>query len=149
MNRRETKAGVLVVDDDRDVRELLAELLSQEGYHVIMAASAEEALARLDTVIPDLVVSDLMMPGMDGSELLARLGSDPRYATIPTILLTAAGELMAERAVAEAQLRTLLVHKPIRIGEFLHLVSWRLDNAPSIGVPPVALPEGSGVHHLD
>jgi CheY-like chemotaxis protein len=149
MNRRETKAGVLVVDDDRDVRELLAELLAQEGYHVIMAATAEEALARLETVIPDLIVSDLMMPGMDGAELLARLGSDARYAAIPTILLTAAGELMAERAVAEAGLRTLLVHKPIRIGEFLHLVSWRLDNAPALGVPPVALSEGSGLHSLD
>ena len=43
---------------------------------------------------------------------------------------------MAERAVAEAHLRTLLVHKPIRIGEFLHLVSWRLDNAPAIASPP-------------
>jgi CheY-like chemotaxis protein len=149
MNRRETKAGVLVVDDDRDVRELLAELLTQEGYHVIMAASAEEALARTETVIPDLIVSDLMMPGMDGAELLARLASDARYAAIPTILLTAAGELMAERAVAEAGLRTLLVHKPIRIGEFLHLVSWRLDNAPSLGRAPAPLPEGSGLPHLD
>jgi CheY-like chemotaxis protein len=134
MNRREMKTGVLIVDDDRDVRELLAELLTQEGYHAIMAASAEDALARLETVIPDLIVSDLMMPGMDGADLLARLGNDSRYAAIPTILLTAAGEMMAERAVAEAGLRTLLVHKPIRIGEFLHLVSWRLNNAPSLSV---------------
>ena len=98
MNRRDTKIGVLLVDDDRDVRELLAELLTQEGYHVIMAANAEEALARLETVIPDLVVSDLMMPVMDGAELLARLSNDARYAAIPTILLTATSELMAERA---------------------------------------------------
>ena len=132
------------------MRELLAELLSQEGYHVIMAASAEEALARLETVIPDLVVSDLMMPVMDGAELLARLSSDPRYAAIPTILLTAAGELMAERAVAEAHLRTLLVHKPIRIGDFLHLVSWRLHNAPAIALPAAAaLPKAAATHHLD
>jgi CheY-like chemotaxis protein len=149
MNRRETKAGVLLVDDDRDVRELLAELLTQEGYHVIMAASAEEALSRLETVIPDLVVSDLMMPGMDGAELLARLGNDPRYAAIPTILLTAAGELMAERAVAEARLRTLLVHKPIRVGEFLHLVSWRLDSAPTLSIPSAPIIEDSGLIPLD
>jgi two-component system, chemotaxis family, chemotaxis protein CheY len=140
---------VLVVDDDRDVRELLAELLAQEGYHVIMAASAEEALARLETVIPDLIVSDLMMPGMDGAELLARLGSDARYAAIPTILLTAAGELMAERAVAEARLRTLLVHKPIRIGEFLHLVSWRLNSGPTLAIPSAPMMGESGLVNLD
>jgi CheY-like chemotaxis protein len=144
MNRRDTKIGVLLVDDDRDVRELLAELLTQEGYHVIMAANAEEALARLETVIPDLVVSDLMMPVMDGAELLARLSSDARYAAIPTILLTAAGELMAERAVAEAHLRTLVVHKPIRIGDFLHLVSWRLQNAQAIAMPAAGASEAAG-----
>ena len=149
MNRRETKAAVLIVDDDRDVRELLAELLNQEGYHAIMAATAEEALTRLETVIPDLIVSDLMMPGMDGAELLARLGNDARYAAIPTILLTAAGELMAERAVAEARLRTCLVHKPIRIGEFLHLVSWRLQSAPTLSIPVTAAREDSGLISLD
>jgi CheY-like chemotaxis protein len=136
MNRRDPKAGVLIVDDDRDVRELLAELLTQEGYHAIMAANAQEALSRLETVIPDLIVSDLMMPGMDGAELLARLGSDDRYAAIPTILLTAAGERMAERAVAEAGLRTLLVHKPIRIGQFLQLCAWRMHNGTAVAVPP-------------
>ena len=113
---------ILVVEDDPDLRELLSELLSQEGYATVAAPDVEQALHCLTLRKPDLVITDLMMPGRAGTGLLRHLASDPRHDAIPTILLTAVGPGIAERAVAEAGVRTRLVSKPIRIDELLGLI---------------------------
>ena len=83
---------VLVVDDNTDMREYLGRLLS-EKFHVIAAANGEEALKATRTERVDLVLSDIMMPGLDGYGLIRSLRSDPNTQTIPVILLSArAGE---------------------------------------------------------
>ena len=83
---------VLVVDDNTDMREYLGRLLG-EKFHVIAAANGEEALEAARTERVDLVLSDIIMPGLDGYGLISRLRSDPNTQTIPVILLSArAGE---------------------------------------------------------
>ncbi|MFO7246777.1 MAG: response regulator transcription factor [Bacillota bacterium] len=80
---------VLVVDDDAHIRELVRHFLDLEGYEVHEAAGGEEALAVLETVRVDLVVLDLMMPGMDGWTLCRELRS---HGDVPILMLTARGE---------------------------------------------------------
>ena len=79
---------ILVVDDDRDACEAISGFLDQSGYAVEAAADPEQALVRLDQVHPDLVVSDLQMPGMSGLELIRRIQA--RQPGMPVILVTGA-----------------------------------------------------------
>lgn len=81
---------ILVVDDDRDILRLVSIHLQKEGYRVVQAESAEEALAILEHEAVDLVIADVMMPNMNGFELTEILTND---LDIPVILLTAKGQL--------------------------------------------------------
>ena len=83
---------VLVVDDEEDILELLSHILSKEGYKVRCAVSGEEALARVKSEIPDLIVLDLMLPGIDGFEVARRLKEDAKTSHLPIIMLTAKTE---------------------------------------------------------
>ena len=72
----ESKGRVLVVDDEANARTALAELLRDEGYAVETAADGFKALGKLEDFAPDLVLTDLKMPGMDGIELLGKIAGD-------------------------------------------------------------------------
>jgi CheY-like chemotaxis protein len=91
---------VLVVDDDDDLRETLALLLARSGREVLTAANGAEALQVLQAnpARPCLVLLDLMMPVLDGFQVLARMTADPRLATVPVVILTGAGPLAERRA---------------------------------------------------
>jgi two-component system OmpR family response regulator len=80
----------MVIDDDKNILQLVSIHLKREGYRVLNANNAAEALQMLETDVPDLAVVDVMMPGMDGIELTRVLSQD--YG-IPVLLLTAKGEL--------------------------------------------------------
>jgi DNA-binding NtrC family response regulator len=84
---------VLVVDDEANVRKVLGALLEQAGWTTTRAAAGEEALQLVRTADPDVVLTDLRMPGVDGLELLARLRAD--FPEIPVVLLTAHGSVDA------------------------------------------------------
>ncbi len=86
------KEKILVVDDEEDILELLRFNLLREGYNVSCAASGEEALRLAQSEIPDLLVQDLMLPGIDGLEVTKILKSDSRTKDIPIVMLTAKGE---------------------------------------------------------
>jgi two-component system phosphate regulon response regulator PhoB len=86
------KATILVIEDDPDIRELLSFSLAKEGWSVIMAKDGEEGLAALPSANPDCVVLDIMLPGMDGLEVLRTLKSDPARKRLPVIMTTAKGE---------------------------------------------------------
>ena len=113
---------ILLVEDDSDVREMLSELLTHEGYATDAAPDVPRALECLALRRPDLVITDLMMPGEAGTGLLRQLANDPDHGAIPTILLTAAGSPAAEQAIAEAGVRTELCFKPVRIEELLGMI---------------------------
>jgi class 3 adenylate cyclase len=80
---------VLVVDDDPDMAAFLARLLAAEGMHPLTVGDGEGALARVVTESPDLVLLDVMLPGMDGFAVCERLKADPATAMIPVVLVTA------------------------------------------------------------
>ncbi|WP_304959643.1 response regulator, partial [uncultured Parabacteroides sp.] len=79
---------ILVVDDNRDIVWLIKETLSSE-YVVLEAFNAEEALARMEQQTPDLIITDIMMPSMDGFELISRIKSDKFTRHIPLIVVSA------------------------------------------------------------
>jgi CheY-like chemotaxis protein len=82
-------ASVLVIDDDGEARQILRTLLEEEQYEVREADNGRSGLAVVQEAIPDLVLLDLMMPDMDGFQVLAKLRADPRYADLPVIVVTA------------------------------------------------------------
>jgi two-component system, OmpR family, alkaline phosphatase synthesis response regulator PhoP len=86
------KMKILVVDDEADIRELVRLNLTREGYEVSDCESGEQALSLSRSKGPDLVVLDLMLPGIDGLEVCKRLKADPKTAQIPIVILTAKGE---------------------------------------------------------
>lgn len=80
---------VLVVDDNSDLRTYIASVLEHQGYQVRTAHQGEAALELMQTYTPDLILSDLMMPGISGLELLQNIRQDKRLSSIPVVLLTA------------------------------------------------------------
>ena len=83
---------ILIVEDEPEIRELLAFTLSREGYDVLEAETAEAALLKMDSRMPDLAVVDWMLPGMDGVELAQRIRRDEVGSDLPIIMLTARGD---------------------------------------------------------
>jgi two-component system cell cycle response regulator DivK len=101
--------GVLLVEDDRDGRRLYADWLTTAGFRVHQAHNGLQALERAFEVVPDVVVTDLNIPGIDGYELTRRLKQDPRTAAIPVLAMTgyaafAADPVRARRAGCDAVL---------------------------------------------
>ncbi len=83
------KARVLVIDDEKDLIELVRYNLEKEGFEVLSALDGESGMAAALNEMPDLIIIDLMLPGIDGLEVCRRLRSDNRTAGIPLIMLTA------------------------------------------------------------
>jgi two-component system, OmpR family, alkaline phosphatase synthesis response regulator PhoP len=80
---------ILLVEDDADIRELVRYNMEREGYKVVASASAEQAKAALAKKTPDLILLDLMLPGMDGFSFCRELRKDERTAKTPVIMVTA------------------------------------------------------------
>lgn len=97
MSEQEHRPVVLLVDDEAEITANLAQILGRSGFVVHTAADGEQALRSVADAEPDLIVSDVLMPGLDGRELLRRLRADGRWT--PVILLTQVGESF-ERAAA-------------------------------------------------
>ena len=86
------KENILIVDDEEDILELVQYNLQKEGYSVICSANGAEALSKARNKLPDLIVLDLMLPGLDGLEICKLLKADQKTSHIPIIMLTAKGE---------------------------------------------------------
>jgi two-component system alkaline phosphatase synthesis response regulator PhoP len=86
------KANILVVDDEEDILELVKLNLSRDGYEVLTCETGEQALVIARSKLPNLVILDLMLPGIDGLEVCKKLKKDPKTEHIPIIMLTAKGE---------------------------------------------------------
>nr|MDQ5827253.1 response regulator [Chloroflexota bacterium] len=136
--RERPGATVLVVDDEERIRKLVSLGLRRAGYGVMLASSGQEALARIAEAKPDLIVSDVMMPDMDGFALLSALREDPSTEAIPLIFLTAKGS-------TEDVMRGLglgaddYLAKPFDMNELLARVRSKAERPP---VPSEQLPRG-------
>jgi two-component system phosphate regulon response regulator PhoB len=86
------KERILVVDDEEDILELIRFHLTREGYQLTLAATGEEALKKAKHETFDLIVLDLMLPGLDGLEVAKALKADARTKGVPIVMLTAKGE---------------------------------------------------------
>ncbi|MCQ9469912.1 EAL domain-containing protein [Pseudomonas alliivorans] len=112
----ETNATILIVDDDVHVRDLLEVLLQNQHYRTQTAESGEQALEMVEKQAPDLILLDIMMPGMDGYEVASRLKSGKTTSNIPIIMLSALDERSARISGLEAGAEEYL-NKPVDSGE--------------------------------
>ena len=84
--------NILVVEDDKFLRELISKKLISEGYNISQAVDGEEGLKKIKEEKPDLVLLDLILPGIDGFEVLARAKEEPGVIKIPVIILSNLGQ---------------------------------------------------------
>ena len=131
------KQIILVVDDDVRMRIGVAEVLSRGGYEVEQASDGRAGLDALTRRLPDLVVSDMRMPGMSGSELLARI--QERWPGLPVVLITAYGTVEDAVSAMKCGAREFLT-KPFSPQDLLHLVRGILEDglAEPTSRPPSA-----------
>lgn len=83
---------VLLIEDEANIAEALRFILSRDGWQVTVVVDGEAALAAVAQVRPDLVILDLMLPGMSGLEILTALRADPATVALPVMMLTAKGQ---------------------------------------------------------
>jgi CheY-like chemotaxis protein len=110
------KPFVLIVDDEFGLAEMSAELLVEDGFEVAIAINGKLGLDMMEARAVNLVLTDLMMPVMDGPEMIRRMRADPRFANIPVILMTALPEAIPE--AGESPHDVLLV-KPFSVRELI------------------------------
>jgi DNA-binding NtrC family response regulator len=119
----EPKGRILVVDDEVNARTALLEILRDEGYSVESAADGFKALGKLADFAPDVVLTDLKMPGMDGIQLLAKIHEND--ADLPVIVMTAFGEVETAVGAMRSGARDYL-SKPVNVGELSVVVAREL-----------------------
>ena len=105
---------VLVVDDEWEIRDMLSRFLTEEGYEVILAANGEEAIKLAERENPQVILLDIMMPGIDGIETCKRLKAEEKTRFIPIIMATALWDTYAEAIDAGAE---DFVAKPFHLAE--------------------------------
>jgi signal transduction histidine kinase/DNA-binding response OmpR family regulator len=117
---------ILVIDDDKEIRTVIAELLSMSGYDVVEAASGQQGLDHASRMVPDLILLDVMMPGIDGWTVLSKLQDNAKLADIPVIVLSAVGDV--EMAMSLGAASVLL--KPVDASRLTAEIATQLSPLP-------------------
>jgi diguanylate cyclase (GGDEF)-like protein len=139
-------ATVLIADDDAAVRRLLSAVLRPRGHTILEAGNGEQALELAESSHPELIVSDLLMPAMDGYELVRRLRIAPNTAQTPVIFLTAEYDESDATELARAAGVTQVLRKPCKPSDVLAAVDHALGESPKTNTSEIT---GSyGVRHL-
>ena len=86
---------ILVVDDEPDILFTVGQMLEMSGYEVVKCCNGKECFEKIETVQPDLVILDIMMPDLSGWDVAAKIKEDPKFSNIPIIFLTAKGDTMS------------------------------------------------------
>ncbi|OIP26480.1 MAG: response regulator [Chloroflexi bacterium CG15_BIG_FIL_POST_REV_8_21_14_020_46_15] len=117
------RAKILLVDDDPDFVEATKAVLESRPYEIITALSGEEGLQKARAEKPDLVLLDIIMPGVDGFQVCQQLKKDPQLAKIPVIMITSFSERYMETSLAVSQGLSLeaedFIDKPVAPTELL------------------------------
>lgn len=119
---------VMLVDDSRTIRLSLQAVLERSGFEVQVAAGAPEALVALDRGVPDLIITDLNMPEMDGVEFIRRVRALPALKFTPVLFLTNESE-RAKRDLAKASGATGWIVKPVKADDLLDVIRTVLPTA--------------------
>lgn len=114
------KKYVLIVDDEFGLADVTATFLGELGYDVAIAINGKLALEMLANRVPDIVITDVMMPVMDGPEMIRQMRADPQFAKIPTILMTALPEAVPR---GDAALHDGVLLKPYSLAELIELMT--------------------------
>ncbi len=133
----ENQPKIILADDEKVITDRLQPYLSRAGYEVIVAATGLEALSLAEEVVPDLIILDVLMPEMDGREVLRRLRTEENWT--PVIMLTQVGE-SSERAMALLEGADDYINKPFDPNELAARVKAVLRRA-SPGQPPLTVAE--------
>lgn len=84
--------NILIVEDDDFFRELIAKRLSSEGFDIFEAIDGEQGMEKINQEHPDLIILDILLPGIDGFELLSKIKEDPSVSSIPVVILSNLGQ---------------------------------------------------------
>lgn len=134
---------ILIVEDERDLTELLSYNLQREGYEPIVAHDGQEGLRKAQTILPDLIILDLMLPTMSGLEVCRELRAGERTRDIPVIILTAKTEEM-DQVVGFSMGADDYVAKPFSVKVLLHRIR-AIQRRLESGSEPVDVVEHLGV----
>lgn len=132
------KPLILIVEDDPLMSRLYQKVFSFEDYQVELAANGQEGIEKTKRLKPTLILLDIMMPEMNGLEVLDELKADPDVQNIPVVVLTnLAGEQDAETALAKGAVKYIVKseHEPKEITEMVKgiLAGYTRDSIPSVG----------------
>jgi len=119
---------IMVVDDEPDILFLIEKFLEIEGYEVIKIGSGEECLERVKDIKPDIILLDVMMPGLDGWEVSKELKKDEGTRDIPVVLVTVRTSKESMEKGFEYAKCDAYVGKPIIREELINKIKWVIEN---------------------
>lgn len=122
--------SILVIDDDQTIRDVISKTLNDEGWKVIFADSGESALELFRTIIPDLILVDVGLPGLNGYETISRLKKLPRMKQMPIIFLSGQSK-EEDQGRSFACGGHLYLKKPFSVNELRSIVRLSLDSVRS------------------
>ena len=123
---------ILIIDDDSNIRKMTSVRLEREGYRVLTASRGDEGLALAQAEHPDAILVDVVMPGMDGREVLRHLQADPAMQRVPVILLTVVNPMDDDPTYAPIELNGAVYQsKPYKPQELLEKLRTLLATASS------------------
>ncbi|MBI5253434.1 MAG: response regulator [Euryarchaeota archaeon] len=120
----------MVVDDEPDIRYLLRKMLEKEGYEVTEARDGRECLEKLKKERPDLILLDIMMPGMFGWEVSKRIKEDEATKSIPVAMLTVRTSEEDKVKSLEESLADWHISKPMDREKLMETIKWLLETPP-------------------
>jgi CheY-like chemotaxis protein len=121
---------VMVVDDTAIIRETVARILRKEGYTTVCASNGKEALETIQAAAPDIMLLDIMMPEMDGMATLAHLRQNPRWHSLPIIMMTALSDDEHQSKAEMLGASDYMVKARVSIDQMLQRMRRLLDVAP-------------------
>jgi CheY-like chemotaxis protein len=128
---------LLIVEDDPDIRKLLHTTLMFKGHRVVTAQNGREALEIIRAELPRIVITDIMMPQLDGFGLVHRLRIDPQTRDIPVVFITATYVSSDDKDFALKIGATRFVQKPVDLEKFLTVISELLEQDTLTATPPL------------
>ena len=129
---------ILIVEDVPDILRLLEETLKFKGYNAVTAFNGQEALEKIQIERPKLIITDIMMPKLDGFGLVHRLRINPETREIPVIFLTATYVALEDKAFALNIGATRFIEKPVNFEHFLGTIHELLTVKPQVSMPQMS-----------
>jgi len=124
---------IMVVDDEPDIRFVIRKMLEKEGFSIIEADSGEQAMELLKDTVPDLILLDVMMPGLNGWETCAEIKASEDLQHVPVVMLTAKTSEEDKVKAFEKCGANWHISKPLERTKFIDTVKWLLESAPGSG----------------